>query len=141
MANHLAPKWKEQIAAGFTTGAVKAILFRGTAWADTMTTVADLVAAGATIVATSAALTGKSVTNGVLKAADASFGAVAAGAQITGAALIQANTDGSGVDLATNQQRVIMAIDTLTGDPGLPFVPDGRQYSITFDAANGIAVI
>lgn len=109
---------------------IKAALVRGYTFNATHKWVSDLTGAGGTLVATSAALTSLTNTNGVADAADISFTSVAAGAAIPALVIFQASAVGGGADVAATSQRVIAWIDTATG---LPLTPNGQNVNVTFD--------
>ena len=90
---------------------------------STHTFLSDVVSGGGTIVATTPALTGVSVTNGIYDAADSLFTSVPAGAAVP--VLILYKHTGSNATA-----RILMIIDTATG---LPVTPDGGNISLTFD--------
>lgn len=83
--------------------------------------------AGGNRVATSGNLTGKSHTNGVVKAANTTLTAVTGSAVV--AAVIYKDTGSA----ATSP--LIAYLDTLVG---FPFTPSGADETISFDATNGI---
>lgn len=83
-------------------------------------------------VATSAALTGKTLTLGIADAADVTFTAVAAGAAIQHLVVFQASAVGGGADVANTAQRLICLIDTTTGVV-LPVTPNGGDIIIQWD--------
>lgn len=114
----------------FDTAVVKAALVRGYTFDATDKFVADL--SGATLVATSAALASKTVTNGIADAADVTYSAVAAGAAVTSIVIFQSSAVGGGADVATSAQRLIAYIDTATG---LPVTPNGGDISVAWDSA------
>lgn len=78
-------------------------------------------------IATSGNLSGKSHTNGVVKAANPTLSAVTGSAVI--AAVIYKDTGSA----ATSP--LIAYLDTVVG---IPFTPSGADETITFDATNGI---
>jgi hypothetical protein len=94
--------------------------------------VSDLTATH-TIASTSAALSGKTVTNGVADANDfaPAFAAVAANAQNHVLVLFQASAVTGGADVANTAQRLIAWIDTGTN---IPVVPNGGDVNITWDS-------
>ena len=93
--------------------------------------VSDLTATH-TIAATSAALSGKPVTNGVADASDfaPAFSSVAANANNHVLVLIQSSAVTGGADVAATAQRLVGWYDTGTN---LPIVPNGGDVNITHD--------
>lgn len=80
-------------------------------------------------IASSAALTAKTVTAGVADAADVTITAVS-GASVEAIVIYQSSAVGGGVDVADTSQRLIAYIDTGTG---LPFTPNGGDITIQWD--------
>jgi hypothetical protein len=105
---------------------IKAALVRGYTYNGTHRFVSDITTAGGVIAATSAALGGKSQTNGVFDANDFSWSAVPTNASNHSVLLYQASAVGGGADVASTAQRVIMWIDTGTN---LPIVPNGGDVN------------
>jgi hypothetical protein len=135
MANALFDPGREGFLAGeidFDTAVIKAALVRGYTFDATDKFVSDLT--GATLVATSGALTSKAVTNGVADAADVTFSAVPAGAAITSIIVFQASAVGGGADVAATAQRVIAYFDTGTG---LPVTPNGGDITVAWGNVAG----
>lgn len=117
---------------------VKAALVRGYTFNAAHRFVSQITGAGGSIVATSAALAGKSFTNGVFRANDTVWPAVAAGAAIPGCLLFMSSAVGGGADVAATAQRVIAWIDSAVG---LPIPPNGQDITVDFgdaDDPNGI---
>jgi hypothetical protein len=85
-----------------------------------------------TLAATSAALSSKTFTNGVLDAADfaTAFAAVAANVNNHVFVIFQASAVTGGADVANTAQRLIAWIDTGTN---IPVVPNGGDVGITWD--------
>jgi hypothetical protein len=139
MANALYDPGREGFLAGeidWDTAVIKAILVRLTAGGAAVFTashkfVSDLTATH-TIAATSAALSGKTVTSGVADAADLApaFAAVASNANAHVVVLIQSSAVGGGADVAATAQRLIAWLDTGTN---LPVTPNGGDINITWD--------
>lgn len=139
MANALYDPGREGFLAGeidWDTGVIKCALVRLTAAGAPVFTasqkfVSDLTATH-TIAATSAALSGKTVTSGVADANDFSpaFASVAANAQNHVLVLFQSSAVGGGADVAASAQRLIAWIDTGTN---IPVVPNGGDINITWD--------
>lgn len=110
------------------TAVIKALLVRGYTFDASDKFVSDL--SGATIVATSGALTSKTATNGVADAADVTFTSVASGAAITSVILIQSSAVTGGADVAATAQRLIAYMDSGTG---LPVTPNGGDIVAAWD--------
>jgi hypothetical protein len=134
MANALWGPGREGFLAGeidWDTAVIKASLVRGYTFSSAHKFVSDVTGAGGTLVATSAALASKTVTNGTADAADVTFTAVPAGAAITGIAIFQSSAVTGGGDVAATAQRLIAWIDTATN---LPVTPNGGDVSLAFDS-------
>ena len=137
MANALYDLGREGFLAGeidWDTAVIKCSLVRG--YTPALTThkfVSDVTGAGGTLVATSAALTSKTIAAGVADAADVTFSAVAAGAAIPYVLVFQASAVTGGADVATSAQRVIALIDSSTG-VALPVTPNGGDIVVQWDA-------
>ena len=113
------------------TAVIKCALVRGYTFNAAHKFVSDVTGAGGTLVATSAALTSKTVTSGVADAADVVFSSVAAGAAIPAIIVFQSSAVTGGADVAATAQRLIAYIDTATG---LPVTPNGQNITIAFDS-------
>lgn len=138
MANALFDPGREGFLAGeidWDTAVIKCALVRGYTFDATDKFVSDLT--GATLVATSAALTSKAVTNGVADAADVTFTAVAAGAAITSIVIFQSSAVTGGGDVASSAQRVIAYFDTGTG---LPVTPNGGDITVAWGNVAGTLI-
>lgn len=134
MANALFGPGREGFLAGeidYDTAVIKAALVRGYTFDQTDKFVSEVTGAGGTLVATSAALTSKTVTNGTADAADVTFAAVAAGAAVTGIIVFQSSAVTGGADVAAGSQRLIAWIDTATG---LPVTPNGGDINVLWDS-------
>lgn len=139
MANALYDPGREGFLAGeidADTAVLKALLVRLTAAGAPVFTashkfVSDLTATH-TIASTSAALASKTVTSGVLDAADLSpaFASVATNAQNHVIVLIQASAVGGGADVAASAQRLIAWLDTGTN---LPVQTNGGDINVAWD--------
>lgn len=114
----------------YDTAVIKAALVRGYTYSAAHKFVSDVTGAGGTLVATSAALASKTVTNGVADAADVTWTSVAAGAAIPAIIIFQSSAVGGGGDVAATAQRLICYIDTATG---LPVTPNGQNITCTWD--------
>jgi hypothetical protein len=137
MSNALYDLGREGFLAGeidWDTAVIKAALVRGyTPNLATHKFVSDVTTAGGTLVATSAALSSKTVALGVADAADITFSAVAAGAAIPYLLVFQSSAVTGGGDVAASAQRVIALIDSSTG-VALPVTPNGGDITIAWDA-------
>jgi hypothetical protein len=109
---------------------IKAALVRGYTFDASHKFVSDVTGAGGTLVATSAALSSLTNTDGVADAADVTFTSVAAGAAIPAIILFQSSAVGGGADVAATAQRLIAYVDTATG---LPVTPNGQNISVAWD--------
>lgn len=114
----------------YDTAVIKAALVRGYTFSAAHKFVSDVTGAGGTLVATSAALGSKTVTNGVADAADTTWSAVAAGAAITSVLVFQSSAVTGGADVAATAQRVIAYIDAATN---LPVTPNGGDITSAWD--------
>ena len=137
MSNALYDLGREGFLAGeidWDTAVIKASLVRGyTPNLATHKFVSDVTGAGGTLVATSAALTSKTVALGVADAADVTYTAVTAGAAIPYVLVYQASAVTGGVDVAATAQRVIALYDTSTG-VALPVTPNGGDITVAWDS-------
>ena len=134
MANAIFPAGKEGLLTGaidWDTAVMKVAGVRGYTYDSTDVTVADVVAGGGTIAATSAALGSKTSTGGVADAADTSLTAVAANGSSHGLLLFQSSAVTGGADVAQASQRVVAWLDTGTL---LPFTTNGGDITITWGA-------
>lgn len=133
MANALFDPGREGFLAGeidWDTATIKAVLVRSYTFSAAHKFMSDATTAGASIVATSAAMTSKTVTGGVADAADVTFTAVTAGAAITSILVYQSSAVTGGADVAASAQRLIAYLDTATG---LPVTPNGGDITIQWD--------
>lgn len=112
------------------TAVIKCALVRGYTYDGTHKFVSDVTGAGGTLVATSAALSSKTVVDGVADAADVVFSSVAAGAAVPAIVIFQSSAVGGGADVAATAQRLIAYIDTATG---LPVTPNGQNITVAWD--------
>jgi hypothetical protein len=112
---------------------IKCALVRGYNFSSSHRFVSDVTNAGGTLVATSGAMTGKTISAGVADAADVTFSAVPTGAAIPAIIVFQASAVTGGADVAASAQRLIAYIDTATG---LPVTPNGQAITISWD--NGV---
>jgi hypothetical protein len=132
MANTVFPLGREGYLLGeidFDTAVFKVLLVRGYTYDATDKFVSDL--SGATVAATSAALAGKTGTQGTADANDVTFTAVAANANNHVLILIQSSAVTGGADVATTAQRLVSYYDTGTL---LPVVPNGGDITVQWDS-------
>lgn len=111
------------------TAVIKAAFVRGYTFSAAHKFVSDVTGAGGTINGTSAALSGKTVTNGVFDAADTTASTTASAVD-HGILLFQSSAVTGGADVAASAQRVIAWFDTGTG---LPIQPGTGSTPITWD--------
>jgi hypothetical protein len=133
MVNALFPSAKEGLLRAemdWDTAVFKVAAVRGYTYSTSHATVADVVAAGATLAATSAALTSKTYTGGAADAADTTLAAVAANASSHGLLVFQSSAVTGGADVAQSLQRVLLWLDTGTL---LPFTTNGGDVTVTWD--------
>lgn len=126
MANVLYDPGREGFLDGsiiWSTGNIKVTLVRGYTFSAAHKFLSDVTGAGGTLVATSANLSSKTVTNGIADAADFTYTAVGAGAACNDLVCYQ----DSGV---AGTSRLIFRIDTATG---LPVTPNGGDISVAWD--------
>jgi hypothetical protein len=136
MSNVLYDPGREGFAVGeidWDTAVIKTALVRGYTFSAAHKFVSEVTGAGGTLVATSAALAGKTGSSGVCDANDVTFTAVAAGAAITALIIFQSSAVGGGSDVAASAQRLIAYIDTATG---LPVTPNGGDITVTWDSGS-----
>lgn len=113
------------------TAVIKAALVRGYTFSAAHKFVSDVTGAGGTLVATSGAFTGKTVTAGVADADDVTFGAVPTGPAIPALIIFQSSAVAGGADVAAAAQRLIFFTDAYSG---LPVTPNGGDITISWDA-------
>ena len=133
MANAVFPKAKEGFLDGsidLDTAVIKVALVRGYTYSSSHTSVSDVTGASGTLHATSAALAGKTVTNGVFDADDVTFTTPATDSNSHSLLIFQSSAAGGGADVAASSQRVIAWIDTGTG---VPIVPAGGDITVVWD--------
>lgn len=134
MANAMFDPGREGFLAGeidWDTAVIKTALVRSYTFSAAHKFVSEVTGAGGTLVATSAAMTSKTVAAGVADAADVTFTAVGAGAAITSLIVFQSSAVTGGGDVAASAQRLIAFIDTATG---LAVTPNGGDITIQWDA-------
>jgi hypothetical protein len=133
VANAVFPKAKEGFLDGsidLDTASIKVALVRGYTYSSTHEFVSDVTNTG-TLHATSAALSGIDVTNGVFDAADVTFTTPASDTNSHSLLIFQSSAVGGGSDVASSSQRVIAWIDTGTG---IPIVPAGGDITVVWDS-------
>lgn len=138
MANALFDPGREGFLAGeidWDTAVIKAAIVRGYTFSASHKFVSDVTGAGATLVATSGALTTKTITSGVADADDVTYTAVAAGAAITSILVFQSSAVTGGADVAATAQRVIAYIDTTSGG-ALSITPNGGDITVAWDSGS-----
>ena len=126
MANVLYDPGREGFLDGtiiWSSGNIKVSLVRGYTFSAAHKFVSDVTGAGGTLVATSANLSSKTVTNGIADAADFTYTAVGAGSSC--AALVGYQDTG-----VAGTSRLIFFIDSATG---LPVTPNGGDISVAWD--------
>ena len=132
MSNSLYDSGREGFLAGeidWDGAVIKVALVRGYTFNAAHKFVSDITATG-TLAATSAALSSKTVANGVADAADITFSAVAANGSNHSLLIFQSSAVTGGADVASSAQRVIAWIDTATN---LPALPNGGDISVAWD--------
>ena len=112
------------------TAVIKVALVRGYTFSASHKWVSDITGASGVLAATSAALSSKTVTNGVADAGDVTFSAVAANGSNHYLLIFQSSAVGGGADVAASAQRVIAYIDTGTN---IPAVPNGGDITVAWD--------
>jgi hypothetical protein len=135
MANQLYNLGREGFLAGeidWDTAAIKVAATRSGSLVQTHKFVSDFTGAGGVLVATSAALSSKTATQGTADAADVTFSAVAAGAAITAFLIFQASLVTGGGDVAATSQRLIAWIDTLSSG-AVNITPNGGDITLAWD--------
>jgi hypothetical protein len=135
MSNAMFDPGREGFALGeidFDTAVIKAILVRGYTFSAAHKFVSDVTGAGATIHATSSALTSKTGTSGTLNSAGADLGSPAANATNHTVILIQSSAVTGGADVAATAQRVIAHFDTGTN---FPIIPNGGPITVNPNAS------
>ena len=133
MANAVYPKAKEGFLDGsidLDTAVIKVALVRGYTYSSSHSTVSDVTGAGATLHATSGALSSKAVTNGVFDAADVTFTTPSTNSNDHSLLVFQSSAVGGGADVASSSQRLIAWIDTGTG---IPIKPAGGDITVVWD--------
>lgn len=142
MANALFTPGREGFLDGsidWDTAVIKVSLVRGYTFSAAHKFVSDATGAGASLVATSAALAGKTVTGGVADANDITFTAVASGAACPYLLIYQSSAVTGGGDVAATLQRLIAFLDTATN---LPVTPNGGDVAVAWDnGANRIFML
>lgn len=133
MANALFDPGREGFLLGqidWDTATMKSMLVRGYTFSAAHKFVSDVTGAGGTIVATSAAMSTTTGTNGIANADPTTFTSVTTGAAIPAIIVFQSSAVTGGADVGTAAQRLIAYIDTGTG---LPVTPNGTDIKSTWD--------
>ncbi len=133
MANGLFDPGREGFLAGeidWDTAVIKTAMVRGYTFSAAHKFVSDVTSASGVLHVTSAAMTSKTVTNGVADAADLAYVAVAANASNHSLLIFQSSAVTGGADVASSAQRLIAWIDTGTN---LPIVPNGGDVNVAWD--------
>jgi len=133
MANGLFGPGREGFLAGeidWDTAVIKTALVRAYTFSAAHKFVSDVTTASGILAATSAALSSKTITDGVADAADVTFTAVTANASNHSILVFQSSAVTGGADVASTAQRLIGWIDTGTN---LPVVPNGGDVTIAWD--------
>lgn len=136
MANALFDPGREGFLVGeidWDTATIKAAICRSYTFSASHKFVSDATTAGASLVATSAALSSKTFTSGVAGSGIIDFSTIAAGAALTSILIFQSSAVTGGADVAATAQRLIAYIDTLSGAVALNQVPNGGQITYTPD--------
>jgi len=132
VANAVFPKAKEGFLDGsidLDTASIKVALVRGYTYSSTHEFVSDVTNTG-TLHATSAALGGIDVTNGVFDANDITFTTPPTDSNDHALLIFQSSAAGGGADVASSSQRVIAWIDSGTG---IPIKPAGGDITVVWD--------
>lgn len=132
MANAVFPKAKEGFLDGsidLDTAVIKVALVRGYTYSGTHEFVSDVTGTG-TVHATSGALTGIDVTNGVFDADNVTFTTPSTDSNQHSLLIFQSSAVGGGSDVGASSQRVIAWIDTGTG---VPIIPAGGDITVQWD--------
>lgn len=127
MANALYPLAREAFLTGVIDWAsddIRCCLVRGYTYSSAHVYLDDVTGAGGTVVASSAAFSGKTTTSGTADAADVTFSAVSAGADITSVLIY--------VEGATDADRRLIAYI----DGGLPVTPDGSDITVQWSSGS-----
>lgn len=140
MANALYDTAREGFLAGeidWDTAVIKVALVRAYTYSAAHKFVSDVTTAGGVLHATSAALAGKAVLNGIADATDVTFTAVPSNATGHSLLVFQSSAVGGGADVAATAQRVILWLDTGTG---LPVTPNGGDITVAWDNTAGTLI-
>lgn len=140
MANALFDPAREGFLAGeidWDTAVIKVAVVRGYTFSAAHKFVSDVTGAGGVLHATSAALAGKTVANGVADATDVTLSSVAANASNHYLLVFQSSAVTGGADVAAASQRVIAYLDTGTG---LPVIPNGGDITVAWGNVAGTLI-
>ena len=133
MANALFNPGREGFLDGtidWDTAVIKIALVRGYTYSASHKFVSDVTSNSGVLAATSAALSSKTVTDGVADAADVTFSAVASNAGNHSVLIFQSSAVTGGSDVAASSQRLIGWVDTGTN---FPVVPNGGDVTVAWD--------
>lgn len=130
MANVVYPKAKQAFltqspALDWDTDTIKAVLARSYTYSSSHQYLADVTAAGATLVGTAVTIGSRSATNGVADGASITWTSVPSGAACNHI-LIYKDTG------SPSSSPLIAAIDTAAS--GLPVTPNGGDINVTWDS-------
>lgn len=134
MPNSLFNTAKEGFLSGeidLDTATVKVALVRGYPFNAAHRFVSDVTGAGGSILATSGALTGKTVTSGVFDANDVTFTTPPASVSNHYLLVFQSSAVGGGADVAATAQRVICWLDT---GANIPVTTNGSDVIVQWDS-------
>ena len=134
MANAMFTPAKEGLLSGeidLDTATIKVALVRSYTFNSAHKFVSDVTGAGGVILATSGALTGKTVTGGVFDANDVTFTTPAASASNHYLLLFQSSAVGGGADVAAASQRVVAWFDT---GANIPITTNGSDVIVQWDS-------
>jgi len=136
MANSLFSPAREGFLIGeinWSTATIKAALVRSYVLNTAHKFVSDVTTAGGEIVATTAALAGKTHTGGIADADDSTFGMVSTGSACNVILLYQSSAVGGGADVGDTAQRLIAYIDSATN---LPVTPNGGEITLAWSSGS-----
>ncbi len=113
------------------TASIKVAAVSGYTFSTSHSTIADVTGSGATINASSAALTNPTIVNGVFNADATSITTTASATNHT-LIVYQSSAVTGGADVAAASQKLILFIDT-SSDGSIPFQPGNGTGGITWD--------
>lgn len=135
MANALFNPGREGFLAAeidWDTAVIKVAMVRSYTFNAAHKFVSDVTTAGGVLHATSAALTGKTVTSGTADANDITFTAAPSNTNNHHLVVFQSSAVTGGADVAATAQRLIAWYDTGTN---IPIVPNGGDVVIAWNAS------